>query len=29
MVGLAFAEFLPWDMLRLKNAVASLPIMKS
>lgn len=28
MVGLAFAEFLPWDMLRLKNAMASLPIMQ-
>lgn len=29
MVGLAFAEFLPWDMLRLRNAMASLPIMQS
>lgn len=29
MVGLAIAEHLPWDMLRLKNALADLPIMKS
>jgi arginase len=28
MVGLAIAEFLPWDMLRLKNALVSLPIMQ-
>ncbi|HMN74437.1 MAG TPA: arginase family protein [Burkholderiaceae bacterium] len=28
MVGLAIAEFLPWDMLRLRNALASLPIMQ-
>lgn len=28
VVGLAIAEFLPWDMLRLKNALASLPIMQ-
>lgn len=28
MVGLAIAEFLPWDMLRLKTALASLPIMQ-
>jgi len=29
MVGLAIAEHLPWDMLRLKNALADLPVMKS
>lgn len=29
VVGLAIAEFLPWDMLRLRNALASLPIMRS
>lgn len=28
LVGLGIAEFLPWDMLRLKNALASLPIMR-
>ena len=28
LVGLAIAEFLPWDMLRLRNALASLPIMR-
>lgn len=28
VVGLAIAEFLPWDMLRLKNALAALPIMQ-
>lgn len=28
VVGLGIAEFLPWDMLRLKNALASLPIMQ-
>ena len=28
MVGLTIAEFLPWDMLRLANALASLPIMR-
>lgn len=28
MAGLAIAEFLPWDMLRLKNALASLSIMQ-
>lgn len=28
MVGLAIAEFLPWDMLRLKHSLASLPIMQ-
>ncbi len=28
MVGLAFAEFLPWDMQRLRNAMAELPIMQ-
>ena len=28
VVGLAIAEFLPWDMLRIKNALASLPIMQ-
>ena len=28
MVGLGIAEFLPWDMLRLKDAMASLPIMQ-
>ncbi|MBL8528230.1 MAG: arginase family protein [Burkholderiales bacterium] len=27
VVGLAIAEFLPWDILRLRNALASLPIM--
>lgn len=27
MVGLALAEHLPWDMLRLKNGLAELPIM--
>lgn len=27
VVGLGIAEFLPWDMLRLKQALASLPIM--
>jgi arginase len=29
MVGLAIAEHLPWDMLRLKQALANLPVMKS
>lgn len=29
MVGLAIAEHLPWDMLRLRNALAELPIMKA
>src|SRR3546814_1729330 len=29
MVGLAIAEHLPWDMLRLRNSLAELPIMKS
>lgn len=29
MVGLAITEHLPWDMLRLKNSLAELPIMKS
>lgn len=29
MVGLAITEHLPWDVLRLKNALADLPIMKS
>ncbi len=29
MVGLAVTEHLPWDMLRLRNALASLPIMRS
>lgn len=29
MVGLAVAEHLPWDMLRLKNGLAELPIMSS
>lgn len=29
MVGLAITEHLPWDALRLKNALADLPIMKS
>lgn len=29
MVGLTIAEHLPWDMLRLKNSLAELPIMKS
>lgn len=29
MVGLAIAEHLPWDMLRLKNSLAELPIMKA
>lgn len=29
MVGLAIAEHLPWDMLRLKNGLAELSIMKS
>lgn len=29
MVGLAITEHLPWDMLRLKNGLADLPIMKS
>ncbi len=29
MVGLAIAEHLPWDMLRLKQALADLPVMKS
>ena len=28
MVGLAIAEFLPWDMLRVKDAMASLPILQ-
>ena len=28
MVGLAIAEFLPWDMLRLRDALARLPIMQ-
>ena len=28
MVGLGIAEFLPWDMLRLRNALASLSIMR-
>lgn len=28
MVGLAIAEFLPWDMLRLRNALAGLSIMQ-
>ncbi len=28
VVGLAIAEFLPWDMLRLRNALAGLPIMQ-
>jgi len=28
MVGLGIAEFLPWDMLRLKHALAGLPIMQ-
>ncbi|MGE4405063.1 arginase family protein [Pseudomonas sp.] len=28
VVGLAIAEFLPWDMLRLRNALADLPIMQ-
>lgn len=28
VVGLAIAEFLPWDMLRLKNALGSVPIMQ-
>lgn len=28
MVGLTIAEFLPWDMLRLKEAFAGLPIMR-
>ncbi len=28
MVGFAIAEFLPWDMLRLQQALASLPIMQ-
>ena len=29
MVGLAITEHLPWDVLRLKNTLADLPIMKS
>lgn len=29
MVSLTIAEHLPWDMLRLKNGLAELPIMKS
>ncbi|MDO5611683.1 MAG: arginase family protein [Paracoccus sp. (in: a-proteobacteria)] len=29
MVGLAITEHLPWDMLRLKNGLAGLPIMRS
>lgn len=29
MVGLAITEFLPWDMLRLKNSLSALPIMRS
>ena len=29
VVGLAIAEFLPWDMLRLKSALDRLPIMQS
>lgn len=29
MVGLAIAEHLPWDMLRLRNGLAELAIMKS
>ncbi|WP_203416410.1 hypothetical protein, partial [Paracoccus sp. MKU1] len=29
MVGLAITEHLPWDMLRLRNALAELPIMKA
>ena len=29
VVGLGIAEFLPWDMLRLRNALASLSIMRS
>lgn len=29
MVGLAITEHLPWDVLRLKSALAELPIMKS
>src|SRR3546814_11290305 len=29
MVGLTIAEHLPWDLLRLKNSLAELPIMKS
>ena len=28
MVGLAVTEFLPWDMLRLKDSLAGLPIMR-
>lgn len=28
MVGLGIAEFLPWDMLRVKDAMASLPILQ-
>lgn len=29
MVGLAITEHLPWDVLRLKQALAELPILKS
>jgi len=29
MVGLAITEHLPWDALRLKNALADLSIMRS
>lgn len=29
MVGLAITEHLPWDMLRLRNGLAGLPILKS
>src|SRR3546814_13550341 len=29
MVGLAIAEHLPWDMLRLRHSLSELPIMKS
>lgn len=29
MVGLAITEHLPWDVLRLKHALADLPIMRS
>jgi arginase len=29
MVGLAVTEHLPWDMLRLRNTLAALPIMRS
>lgn len=29
LVGLAIAEHLPWDMVRLRNALADLPIMTS